>query len=345
MKKGYKGLTVSGSQVFSLCKIDEVCSFNIETGEKLWSYKLSEEQDIVFDFMVEYSVSEPGYLFFGSDEKLFALSVADGKSVWESEELPELRTYAPIGDTILVNYEVIDGLDINTGESKWITPYSGERIRCVMDGQLVAQSESHFNFLWIENGKEIGNYPREGITMLNCQNQLSLAAFTVKKNPDNENRAEYFDRIDIYNTGSGKRVFDYRADEGKTLLNIAEMLNDFFYIVVADDQTDRKAEVHRYSYSNWEKDAVYSIPDPESGKNLYITLTYIDAKHSIFKSTIYDLSDNIPVKNHLYDTETGEMIGELVKHPEIITPNHAYDIVIYDEYFNIIQKKLSDFLK
>jgi len=58
-----------------------------------------------------------------------------------------------------------------------------------------------------------------------------------------------------------------------------------------------------------------------------------------------DLSENTPTKNHLYDTTTGKLLGELTKHPDIITPNNAYDIVVYDAYFNIIEKKITDFLK
>ena len=181
--------------------------------------------------------------------------------------------------------------------------------------------------------------------MLDCQNQLSLAAYTVKKKSDAEEVAQYFDKIDIFDAGSGERVFDYRADEGKTVLNIAAMLNNNFYFVIADEETERQARVDRYSYSEWEKNVSYIIPDPEAGKNIYITLTYIDSKYIIFRSAIMDLSENTPTKNHLYDADTGELFGELVKHPDIITSENAYDIIIYDNYFNIIEKKITDFLK
>jgi hypothetical protein len=340
MKKGYKGLTVSGSQVFGICATDEICSYDIDTEKKLWSKKIDDYRNIVFDFMVE-----DGRLFFGTETKIFALSTETGKDLWETDELNDLKTYAPVGDTILVNYEVIDGLDTSDGKSKWLTPYTGERIRCVMDGVLIAQSDTQFNILFAGNGSEISNYPRVGTTLLNCQEQLSLAAFTVKKSPDTQETAEYFDRIDILDAGSGVRVFDYRAEAGRTIMNIAAMFYEHFYIVVADDETEREARVERFSYADWEKDVSYDIPDPEAGKNIYITLTHIDSRHTIFRSAIMDLSENTPASNHLYVTETGELLGELSKHPDIITATSAYDIVIYDTYFNIIEKKITDFLK
>jgi len=339
MKKGYKGLTVLENRAYSLCRKNEICSFNIETKEKLWSHQLEEGTDIVFDFMIEGEK-----LFFGTENQIHALSIKTGKKIWTSDELPDLKTYYTVGETLLVNYEVIEGLDFNDGKSKWLTPYAGDRIRCVMDGLMIGQSETHFNTLFVENGIETTNYKREGITMLDCQSELSLAAYTVRKNPDAREVAEYFDRIDIFNAGTGERVFDFRAEEGKTVLNIAAMHKDYFYIVVADVETDRNARVDRHSYFEWEHDISYHIPDPQSGKNIYITLTHIDSEYTIFRSAIFDFSENTPTKNHLYSSQSGEFIGELIKHPDIITPNVAYDIVIYDTYFNIIEKKITDFL-
>ena len=156
LEKGYKGLTVSESKVFSICEENEICAYDIDKEEKLWSYELDDENgDIVFDFMVADET-----LFFGTENRIYALSTENGDMLWKSEVLPGLKTYYPIGDTILVNYDVIDGLDIVSGESKWLEPYKGDRVRCVMDGLLVAESETHFNTLFVGNGVEIMNYKR-----------------------------------------------------------------------------------------------------------------------------------------------------------------------------------------
>ncbi len=340
MEAGFRGLAVSDSQVFSICEEKSICSYDIKTGEMLWNSEIKKGMEVVLDFSVKDKT-----LVYGSEKNIIALSTETGELIWKSEDLEELEKYDLLGETILVTYTEIDGLDISDGKSKWLSPYRGNSVRCTMDGVLIAASETHFTTLFIENGSEIMHYPREGTTLLKCHEEASLAAYTVKKNPLAEDKlADYYDKIYIFDAGTGKRIFDYRSDEDRTVLNIAEMLNENFYIVHADKKTEKNAIIDSFSYFNWEKEVSYTIPDPESGKNLHITLSHIDDEYTIFTATV-KLPDSYPATNYLFKTESGNLVGEMTKRPDIITSRFAYDIIIYDAYFNIIQRKMTDFLK
>jgi hypothetical protein len=74
-----------------------------------------------------------------------------------------------------------------------------------------------------------------------------------------------------------------------------------------------------------------------------VTLVHRDTSYTVFKRTnILTPSD---ISFYLFETENGEFLGKMTGFPEVVYGGKAYDIIIYDDYFNIKEKKLPDFLE
>ena len=99
-------------------------------------------------------------------------------------------------------------------------------------------------------------------------------------------------------------------------------------------------EVKKYSL---EKELSYTFPKGADDPEIFITLVHSDATYTVFKKTnILTPSD---ISFYLFDTVSGTLIGKMTGFPEVIYGGKAVDIIDYDDYFNIKEKTLTDFLE
>ena len=185
-----KGFTVEDGKVYTLCEENSVCAFNIESGEKIWEKILGTEERLSAEFKIDENL-----FFYGTDSSgITALNLSDGETAWSTGVLENLNDFYTFPETLLADYDFIDGFGITTGKSEWLQPYSG-KIRCINDGFVIAQSDEFFSVLFVKNGQEYWNYPRTGTTILSCNEEVSLAAFTVRnlESQDSETAENYFD--------------------------------------------------------------------------------------------------------------------------------------------------------
>lgn len=334
-----KGFLVNEGKVFSLCNSSEICAYDIEKSEMLWSYKLETGEKITAEIKIEN-----GFVLYGnSKNKVKALSSKTGELVWQSEELTGLSTIYTFPETVLTDYEKVDGLDLSTGTAKWLSPYEG-KVRCILDGTVITQSEEYFSTLYIENGQKIWEYPRNGTTILSCQEEANLAAFTVKNynNPQLAEDAEYFDKIYIFNVSSGEKVFENNSDLEFKVLNISGFTVDNFYVALEKKQKTEKIQVDKYSTDSFEleKSFVFSIDNP--GNEIFVSWLHTDPDYTVIG--VSDISNTDDSSYYLFETDSSELIGKMTGFPEIITSTKCYDIITYDEYFNVIEKNLDDFV-
>ena len=335
-----KGFLLEGTIVYSICGSDSLCAYDIEKAVQIWSMKLPTETSISIDLQLEGNT-----LVYGTgDGVVHALSTSDGKEIWKTEAFEELSSIHLFTDTVVVDRGEVDGLDIKTGESKWIKQYPA-KVRCAMDGIVVIQEDEFFRAIFVENGSENWPYPRNGTTFLTCQEELSLVAFTVKNYSEEIAEAdisEYFDKVYIFDAGSFERVFDFNSDSGYTVLNLTGFFTEKFDIALEDSDSPEKILVERYPVDDFSKSISFEFSVDNPGQQIYVNNMYTDNSHSIFRRT--NINDQTDETNYLFETETGELIGEMTGYPEIITTENSYDIVSYDEYFNIIEKSLEDFV-
>jgi len=337
---GSKGFLLDDSTIYSICGSNSLCAYDVEKAEKIWEIELNNDTSVSIDLQIKDST-----LVFGTDDGVVhALSVSDGKTIWETEAFEELTSIHLFSDTVVVDHGDIDGLDISSGESKWIKQYTA-KVRCVMDGILVIQEEEFFRAVFVENGSENWTYPRNGTTFLTCQEELSLVAFTVRNYSENvaeTNVSEYFDKIYIFDAGSFERVFDFNSDDGYTVLNLTGFLTENFDIALENHDDTEKIQIDRYFVEDFEKNINFKFTVENPGQQIYVNNMYSDSSYSIFRRT--NINDQTDETNYLFESDTGELLGKISGYPEIITPENSYDIVSYDEYFNIIEKSLEDFL-
>ena len=336
-----RGFIVENGKVYTLCGETSVCAFDIESGEKIWETAVSEGDT----FRAEFKIEE-NFFFYGTEATgITALNLSDGKKAWQTDKLENLNDFHAFPETLLADYDFIDGYGLATGESEWLQPYAG-KIRCINDGFVIAQSDEFFSVLFLKNGQEYWNYPRTGTTIISCNDEVSLAAFTVRNlNPQNSETAEnYFDKVYIFDISTGERIFDYSSEEGVKVINITGFSGSTFYIAAElENKPENVITVEKYSTNSMKKELVYSFPKGNDDPEIFITVVYKDIKHTVFKRTnILTPSD---ISFYLFETENGDFLGKMTDFPEIIYSGKAYDIIDYDDYFNIKEKTLTDFLE
>ena len=246
---------------------------------------------------------------------------------------------------MLADYDFIDGFAITTGESEWLQPYAG-KVRCINDGFVIAQSDEFFSVLFVKNGQEYWNYPRTGTTILSCNEEVSLAAFTVRNlEPQNSETAEnYFDKVYIFDISTGERIFDHTSDIDVKVINITGFSGSTFYIATESGNIESKnITIEKYSTNYLEKELSYTFPKGTDDPEIFITLVHSDTAYTVFKKTNILIPSDIAF--YLFETESGKFLGKMTGFPEIVYGGKAIDIIDYDDYFNIKEKTLPDFLE
>ena len=336
-----KGFTVENGKVYTLCEENSICAFDIDSGEKIWETPLNAEETLPAEFKTEENL-----FFYGSDlSGITALNLSDGKTVWTTGILENLNNFHAFPETLLADYDFINGYDISGGESEWLQPYAG-KVRCINDGFVIAQSDEFFSVLFVKNGQEYWNYPRTGTTILSCNEEVSLAAFTVRnlKSPDSETAENYFDKVYIFDISTGERIFDYSSEEGVKVINITGFSGSTFYIAAElESNSEKTISVGKYSTNSMEEEMHYSFPKGNDDPEIFITLVHSDTTYTVFKKTnILTPSD---ISFYLFETESGTLLGKMADFPEVIYGGKAVDIIDYDDYFNIKETTLPEFLE
>lgn len=338
-KPGAAGFTFNNGKIYSICGNSAICAFSLDSDEPLWKYELSENENIAVDFKVEN-----GFLIFGnSDNIIKALSTKDGTLKWKSSTLNGLADLYSFPETVLADYEFVNGLTLSTGEPKWLVPYEG-KVRCILDGAVIAQSEDYFSILYTENGQKIWEYPRNGTTILTCEEGLNLAAFTVKNLSSlNEQDSEYFDKIYIFNVSSGEKVFETNSDSEHTVLNLTGFNEDGFFIAKKEKERTGIVSIEKYSAGMFilEKSFEFMLTDPD--EKIYVSWIHTDPFFTVMKRS--DIEDSADETHYLFSNNPPVLLGELESVPEVMTSTKAYDIISYDDYFNVVEKDLDNFLK
>ncbi|HSW59185.1 MAG TPA: PQQ-binding-like beta-propeller repeat protein [bacterium] len=336
------GFAVNNGIFYSICNSNSICAVNIEKDEPVWEFVMKDTEKVSLQFKVEGN-----YIIYGNDSgELVALNTKKGEEVWRTGPLENLEKIYTFPETVIAGYELIDGLDIAKGTGKWVTQHNG-KVRCVMDGLIVAQSDDFFTVLFAENGLQTWNYPRTGTTFLTCQESLSLAAFTVKNlediAADEEDAADYFDKVYIFNATTGERIFDYNSSEDLIVLNMTGFLTDRFYLALEEKKEGYdEITVKMFSSTDFTEGLNYVFGNDSTNEEVYISWMHTDINYTVFRiSTI----TGTPIEtNFLFRTDTAEKLGRMDSYPEVVTGTNAYDIISYDDYFNIIEKTLPDFL-
>jgi len=336
-----KGFTVENGKVYTLCGENSVCAFDIESGEKIWETPLNAEDTLPAEFEIEENL-----FFYGTQtDGITALNLSDGKKAWQTEKLENLNNFRTFPETLLADYDFINGYSISSGESEWLQPYAG-KVRCINDGFVIAQSDEFFSVLFVKNGQKYWDYPRTGTTILSCNEEVSLAAFTVRnfESQDPESAGNYFDKVYIFDISTGERIFDHSSDIDVKVINITGFSGSTFYIATEEGTPGSKnVTIEKYSTNSLEKELSYTFPKGTDDPEIFITLVHSDAAHTVFKKTnILTPSD---ISFYLFETGSGTLIGKMTGFPEVIYGGKAVDIIDYDDYFNIKEKKLSDFLE
>ena len=336
-----KGFIVEDGKVYTLCEENSICSFDIESGEKIWENVLNGEETLSAEFKIEENL-----FFYGTEKSgITALNLSDGKTAWKTEPLENLNNFHTFPDTILADYDFINGYSISNGESEWLQPYSG-KVRCINDGFVIAQSDEFFSILFVKNGQEYWNYPRTGTTILSCNEEVSLAAFTVRNiEPQNsESAGNYFDKVYIFDISTGERIVEHTSDMNVKVINITGFSGTTFYIATESGEVaEKEISVEKYSTNSLEKELSYTFPKGNDDPEIFINLIHTDTKYTVFKRTNVLVPSEISF--YLFETESGDFIGRMTSFPEVVYAGKAYDIIDYDDYFNIKEKSLTDFLE
>ena len=335
------GFTVENGKVYTLCGENSVCAFDIGSGEKIWEKALNAEETLAAEFKIEENL-----FFYGTKESgITALKLSSGERAWGTEPLENLNDFHTFPETLLADYDFIDGFDITTGESEWLQPYAG-RVRCINDGFVIAQSDEFFSVLFVKNGQEYWNYPRTGTTILSCSEEVSLAAFTVRnlESQDPESAGNYFDKVYIFDISTGERIVEHSSDLNVKVINITGFSGSTFYIATESGNPDSKTvTIEKYSTNSLEKELSYSFPKGNDDPEIFITLVHSDASNTVFKKT--NILNPSEISFYLFSTGNGELLGKMTGFPEVVYGGKAYDIIDYDDYFNIKEKTLTDFLE
>ena len=336
-----KGFIVENGKVYTLCGESSICAFDLESGEKIWETSLNAEETLPAEFEIEENL-----FFYGTQaDGITALNLSDGKKVWQTGTLENLNNFHAFPETLLADYDFINGYGISNGESEWLQPYAG-KVRCINDGFVIAQSDEFFSVLFVKNGQEYWNYPRTGTTILSCNEEVSLAAFTVRnlESQDPESDGNYFDKVYIFDISTGERIVEHSSDINVKVINITGFSGSTFYIATESGESESKEiTIEKYSTNSLEKELSFTFPKGADDPEIFITLVHSDSTYTVFKKTnILTPSD---ISFYLFNTENGTLIGKMTGFPEVVYGGKAYDIIDYDDYFNIKEKTLTDFLE
>ena len=336
-----KGFIVENGKVYTLCGENSVCAFDIESGEKIWEKTMNADDTLAAEFDIEENL-----FFYGTKGSgITALKLSSGEKVWESETLENLNDFRTFPETLLVDYDFIDGYGISTGESEWLQPYEG-KIRCINDGFVIAQSDEFFSVLFVKNGQEYWKYPRTGTTILSCNEEVSLAAFTVRnlEQQDAESGENYFDKVYIFDISTGERIVEHSSDINVRVINITGFSGSTFYIATESGEVEAKnITIEKYSTNSLEAETRFTFPKETDDPEIFITLIHSDAEHTVFKKT--NILTPSEISFYLFETESGKFLGKMTGFPEVVYGGKAIDIIDYDDYFNIKEKTLTDFLE
>ena len=336
-----KGFIVENGKVYTLCGENSICAFDAASGEKIWETALNAEETLAAEFKIEENL-----FFYGTKESgITALKLSSGEKAWTSEPLENLNDFHTFPETLLADYDFIDGFDITTGESEWLQPYAG-KVRCINDGFVIAQSDEFFSVRFVKNGQEYWNYPRTGTTILSCSEEVSLAAFTVRnlESQDPESAGNYFDKVYIFDISTGERIVEHSSDINVKVINITGFSGSTFYIATESGETGSKnINIEKYSTNSLEKELSYKFPKETDDPEIFITLVHSDTSHTVFKKT--NILTPTDISFYLFDTESAALLGKMTGFPEVVYGGKAYDIIDYDDYFNIKEKTLTDFLE
>ena len=335
------GFIVENGRVYTLCEENSICAFDIESGEKIWETAFNGEETLSAEFKIEENL-----FFYGTEiSGITAADLSDGKTLWKTEPLENLNDFHTFPETLLVDYDFIDGFALSTGESEWLQPYAG-KVRCINDGFVIAQSEEFFSVLFVKNGQEYWSYPRTGTTILSCNEEVSLAAFTIRNldQQSSETAENYFDKVYIFDISTGERIFEHTSDINVKVINITGFSGSTFYIATeSGDPENMMVNIEKYSTNSLEKELGFSFPKGTDEPEIFITLVHSDAEYTVFKKTnILNPSD---ISFYLFESESGTLLGRMTGFPEVVYGGKAVDIIDYDDYFNIKEKNLSDFLE
>ena len=128
------------------------------------------------------------------------------------------------------------------------------------------------------------------------------------------------------------------------VINITGFSGSTFYIATESGSPESKEIIiEKYSTNSLEKELSFSFPKGTDDPEIFIALIHRDANYTIFKKmNILTPSD---ISFYLFETESGTLLGKMSGFPEVVYGGKAIDIIDYDDYFNIKEKNLSDFLE
>ena len=198
----------------------------------------------------------------------------------------------------------------------------------------------------MKNGQEYWNYPRTGTTILSCNEEVSLVAFTVRnlELQNGENGESYFDKVYIFDIATGERIMEHTSDIDVKVVNITGFSGSTFYIATESGETGpTNVTVEKYSTNSLEKELSYTFPKGTDSPEIFITLIHSDPTHTVFKET--NILSPSEISFYLFETGSGELLGKMTGFPEVVYGGKAVDIIDYDDYFNIKEKTLTDFLE
>ena len=119
-------------------------------------------------------------------------------------------------------------------------------------------------------------------------------------------------------------------------------MTDRFYIALEKDHDSHKEiTVNKFSTSSWEKEKEFTFGTDKTSEEIYVSLMHADSVYSVFRVTT--ITGKLEETDFLFKN-TGDYLGRMASYPEVITGTNAYDIISYDDYFNIFEKTLPDFL-
>lgn len=154
--------TIEGERVFALGALGELRALELDSGELLWSRRLTVDHDcgvpdwgfsgspLVLDGKVIVSPGGPG------GHSLVAYAVPDGELVWHAGDdrpgyaAPMLVTLAGLSQVVIFNGTTVAGHHPTSGEPLWSHAWGGERPQCA---QPLVIDEHH---LLVSTGYSVG---------------------------------------------------------------------------------------------------------------------------------------------------------------------------------------------
>ena len=154
----------------------------------------------------------------------------------------------------------------------------------------------------------------------------------------------YFDKVYIFDISTGERIVEHSSDIDVKVINITGFSGSTFYIATESGSPEsKKITIEKYSTNSLEKELSFTFPKGTDDPEIFITLVHRDASYTVFKKT--NILTPSEISFYLFETGSGTLIGKMTGFPEVIYSGKAVDIIDYDDYFNIKEKTLTDFLE